>query len=70
MRPGDRLFLMSDGITECPGADGEELGEDGSGHSCCAAMPRLASPALLEALVWDLQAYAGGSGFSRRRVGR
>jgi sigma-B regulation protein RsbU (phosphoserine phosphatase) len=28
--PGDRLLLVSDGITECPGPGGAELGEDGA----------------------------------------
>jgi len=28
--PGDRLFLVSDGITECPAPDGAELGDDGA----------------------------------------
>ena len=27
--PGDRLFLVSDGVTECPDPDGNELGTDG-----------------------------------------
>ena len=29
LRPGDRLLLLSDGITECPAPDGELLGEEG-----------------------------------------
>jgi sigma-B regulation protein RsbU (phosphoserine phosphatase) len=27
--PGDRLFLVSDGVTECTNPQGEELGEEG-----------------------------------------
>lgn len=60
--PGDRLFLMTDGITECPDPAGEELGEDGllamlTRHR---AMP---SGRLLEALVWDLAKYLGSDEF-------
>ena len=60
---GDRLFLMSDGLTECPGAGGADLGEEGLARM----MHRLAdlpSTALLEALVWDLAQFAGTEQFS------
>lgn len=63
LAPGDRLFLMSDGITECPGTTGLDLGEEG----LAAILERLAdleSPALLEALVWDLSAHAGTDHFA------
>ncbi len=60
--PGDRLFLMSDGVTECPGQDGFDLGEEGLTRllSRLADMP---SPSLLEALVWDLAVHAGTERF-------
>jgi phosphoserine phosphatase RsbU/P len=29
LHPGDRLFLMTDGLTECRNAAGDELGETG-----------------------------------------
>ena len=57
--PGDRLFLMSDGVTECPNPDGEELGEEGL-RKLLLQNAVLPSADLLEALVWDLNTHAGG----------
>ncbi len=62
LRPGDRLLLMSDGITECPVTSGEDFGEDGLVRS----LQRSASmegPALLEAIIWDLADQAGTESF-------
>jgi phosphoserine phosphatase RsbU/P len=59
---GDRLFLMSDGVTECPGADGTDFGEDGLIRSLGKSR-HLGGPALLEALVWDLASHAGHDSF-------
>jgi sigma-B regulation protein RsbU (phosphoserine phosphatase) len=60
--PGDRLFLMSDGLTECPGPDGTELGEAGL-IGLLTQSAHLDSPALLEALVWDLSGFCGPAEF-------
>lgn len=62
LNPGDRLFLVSDGATECAAPDGTELGDAG----LAAILERnasLSSPALLEALVWDLSEHADTSDF-------
>jgi phosphoserine phosphatase RsbU/P len=58
LEPGDRLFALTDGITECPGPDGEEFGEEGferflSRHAGSGGSE------LLEALNWELDRYSG-----------
>ena len=57
--PGDKLFLMSDGITEAADARGEQLGQDGltTLMSRCAG---LKGAAFLEALYWHLNTYTNG----------
>ena len=62
LNPGDRLFLLSDGITECPGPNGADLGEEGLEHILERLKP-LASTELLEAVVWDLTQFAGTDRF-------
>lgn len=60
--PGDRLFLVSDGVTECPSPEGQELGEEGLAH-ILQTNQKMKNSALLEALIWDLAAYFGGEDF-------
>lgn len=59
---GDRLFLLSDGLTECPSPDGEELGEDGL-ERLLHRNRHLDSSALLDALIWDLASHMGSEDF-------
>lgn len=62
LRPGDRLFLPSDGITELRDTTGVMLEEDGL--SVLLRQNRnLRGPAFFETLMWDLGAYAGDAEF-------
>lgn len=60
--PGDRLFLMSDGITECPAPDGSELGEAGLRDILQQHIAMDDAP-LLESLVWRLSDHIGTGAF-------
>ena len=59
---GDRLVLLSDGVTECPDPQGIELAEQGL-DQILRTNNALQSPALLDALVSDLSQFHGGTNF-------
>ncbi len=59
---GDRLFLMSDGITECPDKDGEMLDEEGVAKMLDRNILTRGEQ-FLEAVMWDLNEYSGGQDF-------
>lgn len=60
--PGDRLLIVSDGITECTNARGEELGQGGLA-ALLQRMRDLRGQALLDGLVWELARWAGRDDF-------
>lgn len=62
LNSGDRLFLMSDGITECPGKDGDMLDEDGV-VEMLIRNASIRGSKFLEAVMWDLNEYSGGQDF-------
>lgn len=61
--PGERLLLVSDGITECQRPDGEQLGHSGL-ERILMNLRTLQGNALLEALMWELARWAEGDDFA------
>ena len=62
LMPGDRLMILSDGVTECPDANGVMLGED----DLAKMLDRIrdvSGTAFFEALIWRLSEFAGHSEF-------
>jgi len=57
LSPGDRLLFVSDGLTEAASPTGAELGQEGV-ERMVACRQALDSPALLEALLQDVQGFA------------
>ena len=62
LAPGDRLVIVSDGVTECPDSSEAELGTEGF-LQMLTKNAELPSTALLEALIWDLGQYSGRDEF-------
>lgn len=62
LKPGDRLLMYSDGITECEGVGTGDLGEDGLASLLCQTAENQGE-ALLDELVIALQTFAGRSEF-------
>jgi sigma-B regulation protein RsbU (phosphoserine phosphatase) len=58
LEAGDRLLAFSDGISECPGPDGRDFGEEGF-EQFLKRQASLRGPELLEALSWELDRYSG-----------
>lgn len=59
---GDRLLILSDGVTECPDGHDQMLDEDGLA-AILDPLRDVTGQALFEALVWELSAYSGTNEF-------
>jgi len=62
LNAGDRLLILSDGVTECPNEQGELLGEEGL-DALLRSLDGMEGNGLLEGLVWRLSEYAGVQDF-------
>jgi sigma-B regulation protein RsbU (phosphoserine phosphatase) len=62
LRPGDRILILSDGVTECPGPDGSMLDEEGL-TGLMHDLVTTRGPAFLEALIWRLTEFNGSEDF-------
>ncbi|MEW9920547.1 PP2C family protein-serine/threonine phosphatase [Marimonas sp. MJW-29] len=60
---GDRLMLLSDGVTECLAPDGRMLGEDGL-SAIAERLQQVSGLKFFDALVWELGRFAGTEDFS------
>lgn len=62
LNSGDRLAILSDGVTECPNPAGEMLGEEGL-EKMMVDLKNIRGPAFLETLVWQLTEFADCADF-------
>lgn len=60
MQPGERLFMFTDGLVEAPGAAGGFLEDDGL-EELLKTSKSLSGEEFLEALIWDVYRFSGGS---------
>jgi sigma-B regulation protein RsbU (phosphoserine phosphatase) len=62
LSPGDRLLILSDGVTECPDPSGIMIEEEGLAEMLFE-LRDVTGPPLLEAIVWKLSEFAGHADF-------
>jgi sigma-B regulation protein RsbU (phosphoserine phosphatase) len=62
LHPGDRFLIYSDGLTECEGSDGRLLDESGLSR-LMGELAGVDGDALFDALLWNLERFAGTSAF-------
>ncbi len=62
LEPGDRLLLLSDGVTECPNLYGDMVEESGV-EEMMRDLADVCGPAFFEAMLWRLGEFAGAQSF-------
>ena len=59
---GDRVLILSDGVTECPNPDGEMFEEEGL-EKLMKKLRHKKGPAFFDSLIWNLTSFAGKDEF-------
>jgi sigma-B regulation protein RsbU (phosphoserine phosphatase) len=54
---GDRILILSDGVTECPDPDGKMFEEEGL-ERLMSDLHDVKGQAFLDALIWNLMSFA------------
>lgn len=62
LHPGDRLLLLSDGVTECPNPNGKMLEEEGL-EKMMRALADVSGPAFFDSMLAELSSFAGKQTF-------
>jgi len=62
LEPGDRLIILSDGVSECPDLTGKLLGAEGVTRML-EHLRHLSGTAFLESMLWYLNEHAGSQDF-------
>lgn len=62
LKPGDRMLILSDGVTECPDPVGQMLDEDGL-RKIMIKLKDTKGTAFMEALIWEMSDFASSDNF-------